>query len=204
MHIFLRIYTWVAEVKKKYSKDICELQDSFTLGGERRRWGEHRIFSYILVIIILVILFFLRKYVKQIYRYMLILDKFGWEVHWCLCIVPWKCWSLSHVRLFATPWIVAHQAPLSMEFSRQEYWSSLLFPSPGDIPDLESKPRSPALQADSLLSEPPGKHCSLYFWVFCRYFMIKNNNYDALWQTGWRKVWVNSKNLGVFFQGWRY
>ena len=49
------------------------------------------------------------------------------------------------------------QAPLSMEFSRHEYWSSLPFPSPGDLPDPEIGPRSPRLQADSLLSEPPGK-----------------------------------------------
>ena len=55
------------------------------------------------------------------------------------------------------PWTAAHQAPLSMEFSRQEYWSGLLFPSPRDLPDPEIKPRSPALQADSLLSEPPEK-----------------------------------------------
>ena len=57
----------------------------------------------------------------------------------------------------ATPWTVAHQAPLSMEFSRQEYWSGLPFPSPGDLPDPGIKPRSPSLQADTLPSEPPGK-----------------------------------------------
>ena len=65
--------------------------------------------------------------------------------------------SLSHVRLFATPWTVAHQAPPSMGFSRQEYWSGLPFPSLGDLPDPGIKPRSPALQADTLTSEPPGK-----------------------------------------------
>ena len=64
--------------------------------------------------------------------------------------------SLSHVRLFATPWTVAYQSPQSMEFSRQEYWSGLPFPSPGDLPNLGIKPGSPALQADALLSEPPG------------------------------------------------
>ena len=56
-----------------------------------------------------------------------------------------------------TPWTVAHQAPLNREFSRQEYWSGLPFPSPGDLPNLRIEPRSPALQAYSLLSEPPGK-----------------------------------------------
>ena len=54
-----------------------------------------------------------------------------------------------------TPWTVAHQAPLSMGFSRQEYWSGLPFPSPGDLPNPGIKPRSPALQADTLTSEPP-------------------------------------------------
>ena len=65
--------------------------------------------------------------------------------------------SLSRVRLFATPWTVAHQAPPSMRFSRKEYWSGLPFPSPGDLPDPGIEPRSPALQADALTSEPPGK-----------------------------------------------
>ena len=53
----------------------------------------------------------------------------------------------------AIPWTVAHQAPLSMGFSRQEYWSGLPFPSPGDLPDPGIEPRSPTLQADSLLTE---------------------------------------------------
>ena len=56
-----------------------------------------------------------------------------------------------------TPWTVAYKAPLSMEFSRQEYWSGLLFPLPGDLPDPGIEPGSPTLQADALPSEPPGK-----------------------------------------------
>ena len=56
-----------------------------------------------------------------------------------------------------TPSPAPSQAPLSMEFSRQEYWGGLLFPSPGDLPNPEIKPGSPALQADSLPFEPPGK-----------------------------------------------
>ena len=68
-----------------------------------------------------------------------------------------KVKSLSRVRLFATPWTVAHQAPPSMEFSRQEYWSGLPFPSPGDLPNLGIEPWSPTLQADSLPAEPQGK-----------------------------------------------
>ena len=65
--------------------------------------------------------------------------------------------SLSRVRLFATPWTVAYKAPLSMDFSRQEYWSGLPFPSPGDLPNPEMEPGSPELQTDALPSEPPGK-----------------------------------------------
>ena len=64
----------------------------------------------------------------------------------------------SHVQLFVTPWTTACQAPLSMGFSRKEHWSGLPCPSPGDIPDPGIKPLSPAWQADSLPSEPPGKH----------------------------------------------
>ena len=65
--------------------------------------------------------------------------------------------GLSHVQLFETPCTVAHQTPLSMGFSRQEFWSELSFPSPGDLPDPGLEPWSPALQADSLLHEPWGK-----------------------------------------------
>ena len=74
-----------------------------------------------------------------------------------------KVKSLSRVRLFATTWTVAHQAPPSMGFSGQEYWSGLSFPSAGNLPDPGIEPRSPALQADALTSEPPGKPNGLYF-----------------------------------------
>ena len=67
------------------------------------------------------------------------------------------CYSPSHVRLFAIPWTIACQAPLSMEFSRQEYWSELPFPSPGDPPNSGTEPKSPAL-----LSELPGKPQNIY------------------------------------------
>ena len=69
----------------------------------------------------------------------------------CVCV------CLSRVHLFVTPWTVAHQAPLSMGFSRQEYWSELPCPSPADLPDPGIEPGSAALQADSLPSEPAGK-----------------------------------------------
>ena len=57
----------------------------------------------------------------------------------------------------ATPWTIAHQAPLSMGFSRQGYWSGLPFPSPGDLPDPGIEPGSPALHVDSLPNELQGK-----------------------------------------------
>ena len=66
----------------------------------------------------------------------------------CVCVK-----LLSRVRFFATLWTVARQAPLSMGFSRQEYWSGLPFPSPGDLPNPGIEPGSPALQADALSSE---------------------------------------------------
>ena len=68
----------------------------------------------------------------------------------CVCV-----YSLSRVQVFATPWTVAHHASLSIEFSMQQYWNGLTVPSPGDIPDAEMESGSPALQADSLSSEPP-------------------------------------------------
>ena len=63
---------------------------------------------------------------------------------------------LSRVQLFVTPWTAAHQAPLSMELSREKYWRGLPFPSPGDLPDLGIELESPAFQADSSLPEPQG------------------------------------------------
>ena len=65
------------------------------------------------------------------------------------------CAKLSHVQLRVTAWTVALQAPLSTRFSRQEYWNGLPCPSPGDLPNPGTEPSSPALQADSLMSEPP-------------------------------------------------
>ena len=100
-------------------------------------------------------LLFAAKHASFLPDFMLTLFKTTlWSVYnECL----WNCYSLSHVRFFATPWTVARLAPLSIEFSRQEYWSGLPFPSPGDIPNSGIEPRSPALQTDTLASEPPGK-----------------------------------------------
>ena len=72
-----------------------------------------------------------------------------------------KVKSLSPVQLFETPWTVTYQAQRSMGFSRQEYWSGLPFPSPGDLPNPGIKPGSPALQTDALPSEPIGKPCKM-------------------------------------------
>ena len=69
---------------------------------------------------------------------------------------------LSHVRLFETPWAVAYQAPLSMEFPRQEYWSGLPFPSPEDRPNPGIKSESPALASGVFTTTPPGKPLFMY------------------------------------------
>ena len=72
--------------------------------------------------------------------------------HYCVCFLS----HFSHVQVFVTPWTVACQASLSMRFSREEYWSGLPCPPPGDRPDPGIEPTSPALQADSLPAEPLG------------------------------------------------
>ena len=81
--------------------------------------------------------------------------------------------SLGHVQLLLTPWTITHQAPLSMEFSRQEYLSWLSFPTPGDLPDPGIEPVSPAFsvwQADSLplchLGSPEAKLKQPQFWIY--------------------------------------
>ena len=105
----------------------------------------------------------------------LLLPKSWLSVHHCQTEIRRQLWrrrkggevkSLSRVQLFATPWTVAYQAPLSMGFSRQEYWSGLPFPSPGDLPDPGIEPGSPALEADALTSEPPGKLRKKWLYYF--------------------------------------
>ena len=82
--------------------------------------------------------------------------------------------SLSRVRLFATPWNVAYQSPLSMGFSRQEYWSGLLFPSPEGLPDAGIEPESPALAGGFFTAEPAGKtslfYCSIKYVHICNQY----------------------------------
>ena len=97
---------------------------------------------------------------------------------------PVKKWSevksLSHVWHFATPWTVAYQASPSMGFSRQEYWSGLPFPSPGDLPDPGIEPGSPALEADTLMSvgnlisgSSAISKSSLNIWKFTAHVLLK-------------------------------
>ena len=86
--------------------------------------------------------------------------------------------SLSRVRLFATPWTVAYQASPSMGFSRQEYWSGLPFPSPGDLPYPGIEPGSPAWEADALTSEPPGKQWPIKNYKLMDFCMFKSVNSD--------------------------
>ena len=92
---------------------------------------------------------------------------------------PGVCVSHSVVSDSAPPWTVPRQAPLSMGFPRQEYWKGLPFPSPGDLPDPGIEPKSPALQADSLLSEPPGFPSRAQTHVLCIRRWILNH-----WTTG--------------------
>ena len=84
-------------------------------------------------------------------------EYFTWIKSTCVLVA-------CRVRLFVTPWTVAHQAPLSMKFFRQEYWNELPFPTPGDLPDPETEPGSPTLKADSLPSELPRKSKSTWPW----------------------------------------
>ena len=85
------------------------------------------------------------------------------SIYVCVCVCVCMCLSLSWVRLFVTPWAVARQSSQSMKFSRQEYWSGLPFPSPGDLPEPEIERGSPTLEADPLPSELPVK---LYIYIY--------------------------------------
>ena len=87
-----------------------------------------------------------------------------WEsiiAHWlfkiCLKVVCCVCTATHHVQLFVTPWTAACQAPLSMEFSRQEYWNELLSPSSEDLPDPGVEPIFPAFTGEFFTIAPPGK-----------------------------------------------
>ena len=95
--------------------------------------------------------------------------------------IMWICaQSLSHVWLFATPWTVAHQALLAMEFSRQEYSSGLLFPTPGDLPEPEEG--SPVLAGGLITTAPPGKPREVIGDVNFSFQRISNINKVSLWE----------------------
>ena len=109
--------------------------------------------------------------------------------------------SLSRVQLFATPWTVAYQAPPSMGFSRQEYWSGLPFPSPGDLPDPGIKPGSPAFQADALPSEPPGNQDKPRYLIkkqryhfadkdLCSQSYYFSSSHVQIWEFDHKEGWV--------------
>ena len=110
---------------------------------------------------------------------------------------------LSRVQLFATPWTAVHQAPLSMRFSRQGYWSGLPFPSPGDLPNPGIKPGFPALQADSLLTELQGKprtwkqpRCPLTDeWIKKLWYIYTMEYYSAIKRNGFETVLMRWMNL---------
>ena len=116
------------------------------------------------------------------------MQSFAQHLLWDSCVLLWrpmKKWVLvSLVWLFVTPRTVAHQVPLPMEFSRQEYWSGLPFPSLGDLPDPGIEPRSPALQEDPLQTEPPGKP----------YASLKTN-ISLIFIYAWSSVWYSIVHL---------
>ena len=170
-----------------------------------------------LVIFPLPISFFLGKDWKVVYT--------SWPLFLCLCgwlYKPaletslkigqsntrevWKCYLLSCIWLFATPCTVARQAPLSIEFSRQDYWSGLPFPSSGDPPDpgTESEfPASLALQVDSLLSEPWEKLKIIWRQEWNQWNQSKGKCYTYLVLAilEWLRVFVKTTTvLKVFFR----
>ena len=98
-------------------------------------------------------------------------------IHHCHCAM------LSHsvcVWLFATPWTIVHQAPLFTGFSRHRYWSGFPCPPPGDLPNLETELASPALQADSLQAELPGKPIIAIIMMIYNYHLFEWWNYQTL------------------------
>ena len=88
---------------------------------------------------------------KKVETYIYVTIKLEYIPSMCECMLS----CFTRVRLFATLWVIAHHSPLSVGFSRQEYWSGLPFPPPGDLLNPGIEPASPALQADSLPTEPP-------------------------------------------------
>ena len=109
----------------------------------------------------------------------------------------WKWWSLNHIRLLVTSWTVAHQAPLFMGFSRQEYWSELPFTSPGDLLNLGIIPGSPAVEADSLPVVWKDRGFSSSSWLpFVTHneqFLLGFTPWLSLWNTA--TIWKKTKRI---------
>ena len=98
-------------------------------------------------------------------------NKLQWSSHHQTWTSSHHAWVLSRMQLFVTPWIATHQAPLSMGFSRQRYWTGLQFSSPEDLPDPGMEPmslESPTLAGVSFTAEPPGISMSTYMWIYLR------------------------------------
>ena len=122
------------------------------------------------------------KWVKQQHPKLWKMNAFIFNLNLNSCVLS----CCSHVWLFVTLWAVASQAPLSMGFSRQEYWSGLPFPPPGDLLDPGIKPKSPALQVDSLLLSPWRRiYISLFYiknlglWDFPSGLVVENLSANA-------------------------
>ena len=117
-----------------------------------------------------------------------------------------KSESVSHSVMSdpVTPWTVAQQIPLSMKFSKQEYWSGLSFPSPGDLPNPGIEPRSPVLQADSLPAEPQGKPIIYYTPIQNKKFKVLrgekvSGNFDAAESDTMKRKWGHDHLTNVHF-----
>ena len=111
--------------------------------------------------------------------------------------IKWK-WSRSVVSDSATPWTTAYQAPPSTGFSKQEYWSGLPFPSPGDLPNPGIEPGFPAFQADALTSEPPGKPHPKKKKIIKKEFCLKTD----FWLKNIEKIAAKQFNCKQFNCGW--
>ena len=116
----------------------------------------------------------------------------SWNILWYYIFWDWnENWLFPvHVHLFATPWTVPHQAPLSTEFSRQECWNGLPFPSRRYLPHLNTEPGFPALKADSLTSEAPqklqnSKQCQVNNITIVRIILFCTRRL-----TTWQQKWV--------------
>ena len=112
----------------------------------------------------------------------------------CVCVCAQL---LICVQLFVTAWTVACEAPLSMEFSRQEYWSGQPFPSPGDLLDPGIKLGSPVLQVDSLLSKPPGKPSGLQKLPFLEGLKKLSNLNNQVITTNFCRVYSVQEPLNI-------